>query len=87
MVHQKEKGATSTHKTVTKCAEKIIKTGYKCVRFNARSIVNKKNDSNVMVEDTNPHINGKTEFNGPTKIFSNTDTGNSTLTIGLVYQT
>ena len=37
--------------------------------FNARSIINKKNDSNIMVEDINPHIIGITECNGPTKTF------------------
>ena len=32
-----------------------------CVRFNARSIVNKKNELNIMVQDINPHITGITE--------------------------
>ena len=30
--------------------------GYKCVCLNARSIVNKKNELNIMVEDISPHI-------------------------------
>ena len=32
-----------------------------CVCLNARSIVNKKNELNVMVEDIDPHIIGITE--------------------------
>ena len=32
-----------------------------CVCFNARSIVNKKNELNIMVQDINPHITGITE--------------------------
>ena len=69
MVHQKGKQANIIHKPVTKRPGKNLKTGYKCVRFNARRIVNKKNESNIMVEDIHPHIIGITEFNGPTKTF------------------
>ena len=58
MVPQKGHEATSTHKPVTKCPENISKAGYKCVCLNARSIVNKKNELNIMVEDINPHIIG-----------------------------
>ena len=32
-----------------------------CVCLNARSIVNKKNELNIMVEDSDPHILGITE--------------------------
>ena len=53
--------ATSTHKPVTKCPENISIAGYKCMCLNARSIINKKNELNIMVEDTDPHINGLTE--------------------------
>ena len=35
--------------------------GYTCVCLNARSIVNKRNDLNIMVEDIDPHIIGITE--------------------------
>ena len=35
--------------------------GYRCVCLNARSIVNKKNELNIMVEDIDPHIIGITE--------------------------
>ena len=35
--------------------------GYKCVCLNARSIVNKRNELNTMVEDIDPHIIGITE--------------------------
>ena len=30
--------------------------GYKCICLNARSIVNKINKLNIMVEDIDPHI-------------------------------
>ena len=33
----------------------------KCVFLNARSIINKKNDLNIMVDDIKPHIIGITE--------------------------
>ena len=39
----------------------ISETQYKCVCLNARRIVNKKNELNIMVEDINPHIIGITE--------------------------
>ena len=35
--------------------------GYKCVCLNARSIISKRNELSIMVEDTNPHILGITE--------------------------
>ena len=58
---QAEQEATSTDKPITKCLENISETGYKCVCLNARSIVNKKNELNIMVEDIDPHIIGITE--------------------------
>ena len=33
----------------------------KCVCLNARSIINKKNELNIMVDDIQPHIIGITE--------------------------
>ena len=57
---------TSTHKSLTKCLENISVAGYKCVCLNARSIVNMKNELN-MVEDIDPHITGIT------KPWANTD--------------
>ena len=39
----------------------ISEKGYRCVCLNARSIVNKKNELNIMVEDIDPHIIGITE--------------------------
>ena len=39
----------------------ISEIGYRCVCLNARSIVNKKNELNIMVEDIDPHIIGITE--------------------------
>ena len=35
--------------------------GIKCVCLNARSIINKKNELNIMVDDIKPHIIGITE--------------------------
>ena len=58
---QAEEEATSTDKPITKCPENIYETGYKCVCLNARSIVNKNNESNIMVEDTDRQIIGITK--------------------------
>ena len=60
-VPQTGQEATSTHKPVTKCPENISEADYKCVYLNARSMVNKKNELNIMVEDINTHIIGITE--------------------------
>ena len=53
--------ATSTCKPITKCPKNRSEAGHKCVCLNARSIVNKKNELNIMVEDIDPHIIGITE--------------------------
>ena len=53
--------ATSTDKPITKCPENIFEIGYTCVCLNVRSIVNKKNELNIMLEDIDPHIIGITE--------------------------
>ena len=53
--------ATSTDKPITKCPKNRSEAGHKCVCLNARSIVNKKNELNIMVEDIDPHIIGITE--------------------------
>ena len=53
---QAEQEATSTHKPITNLPENISVTGYRCVCLNARSIVNKKNELNILVEDIDPHI-------------------------------
>ena len=37
------------------------KAEIKCVCLNARSIINKKNELNIKVDDIKPHIIGKTE--------------------------
>ena len=37
------------------------KAGIKCVCLNATSIINKKNELNIMVDDIKPHIIGITE--------------------------
>ena len=53
--------ATSTDKPTTKCPKNRSEAGYKCMCLNVRSIVNKKNELNIMVEDTDCHIIGITE--------------------------
>ena len=45
----------------------MYEAGYRCVCLNARSIVNKKNELNIMVEDIDPHIISITE------LWANTD--------------
>ena len=59
---QAEQEATSTNKPISNRPKNISETGYRCgVCLNARSIVNKKNELNIMVEDIDPHIIGITE--------------------------
>ena len=53
--------ANSTYKPITKCPKNMSEAGYRCVCLNAGSIVNKKNELNIMVEDIDPHIIGITE--------------------------
>ena len=53
--------ATSTDKPITEFPKYMFEAGYRCVCLNARTIVNKKNKLNIMVEDTDPHIIGITE--------------------------
>ena len=55
--------ATSTDKSIKKCPKNMSEAGYRCVCLNARSIVNKKNELNIMVEDIDPHVNKKNELN------------------------
>ena len=51
----------SKKKSAKNSLESPTEFGYKCVCLNARSIVNKRNDLNNMVEDIDPHIIGITE--------------------------
>ena len=51
----------ATDKPISNRPKNISETGYRCVCLNARSIVNKKNELNIMVEDIDPHIIGITE--------------------------
>ena len=44
--------------SVKNSLESPMEFGYKCVCLNARSIVNKINELNIMVEDIDPHIIG-----------------------------
>ena len=60
--------ATSTDKPITKCQKNLFEAAYRCVCLNARSIVNKKNELNIMVEDIDPHIIGITESGANTDI-------------------
>ena len=70
---QAEQEATSTDKPITKCPNNRSEAGYKRVCLNTRSIVNKKNELNITVEDINPHIIGITES------WANTDITNAEL--------
>ena len=58
---QAEQEAISTEKPISNRSKNISETGYRCVCLKARSIVNKKNELNIMVEDIDPHIIGITE--------------------------
>ena len=49
-------------------------SGIKCVCLNARSIINKKTELNIMVDDIKPHIIGITES------WANNDMGHSQIT-------
>ena len=53
--------ATSADKPIIKCPKNMSEADYRCVCLNARSIVNKKNELNIMVKDIDPHIIGITE--------------------------
>ena len=58
---QAEQEATSTDKPISNRPKNISEKGYSCVCLNARSIVNKKHELNIMVQNIDPHIIGKTE--------------------------
>ena len=60
-VSHAEQEATSTDNPISNHPKNISEKGYRCVCLNARSIVNKKNELNIMVEDIDPHIIGITE--------------------------
>ena len=53
--------ATSTDKQITECPKNMSDAGNRCVCLNDRSIVNKKNELDIMVEDIDPHIIDITE--------------------------
>ena len=42
-------------------SKNMSEAGYRCVCLNARSILNKKNELNIMVKEIDPHITGITE--------------------------
>ena len=60
-VPQAGQEAADTEKPITKSPENMSVAGHRCECLNARSIVNKINELNFMVEDTDPHIIGITE--------------------------
>ena len=51
----------STKKSEKNGLERPTEFGYKCVCLNARCIVNKRNELNIIVEYIDPHIIGITE--------------------------
>ena len=59
--HRKDTGNEGTRKSTKHNLENCSETGYKFVCLNARSIVNKRNELNIMLEDTDPRIIGITE--------------------------
>ena len=52
---------SSNKKSAKNSLENCIKFDYKCVCLNARSILHKRNELNIMVEDIYPHIIGISE--------------------------
>ena len=58
---QTRQKATSTHKQEQNIQKNLSEAGYECESLNTRSIVNKKNELNIMVEDIGLHIIGITE--------------------------
>ena len=52
---------TSTDNPITECPKNMSEADYRCVCLNARSLINKKPELNIMVEDIDPHIIGITE--------------------------
>ena len=67
-MYQAGEEATNTDKSIAKCPKNIYEAGYRFVCLNARSIVNKKNELNIMVEDIDPYIIGITESRANTDI-------------------
>ena len=55
-VPQIGKETSNTQKAAIKYPENISEVGFKCVRLNARIIVNMESELNIMVEDIDPHI-------------------------------
>ena len=53
--------AASTDKPINFFPKNMPEAGYRCVCLNARSIINKKNELNIMVKDIDPHTIGITE--------------------------
>ena len=60
-VSQAEQEATSTDKPKSNRPNNMSEAGYRFMYLNARSIVNKKNELNIMVEDIDLQIIGITE--------------------------
>ena len=60
-VHQAGQEATSSYKPAENILENISEVGFTCMCLNARSIINKKSELNIMLEDDDHHITGITE--------------------------
>ena len=58
---EKTQRSTTTNTHPKKCSPIISDNKLKCVCLNARSIVNKKSELDIMVADIDPHIIGITE--------------------------
>ena len=56
------KDKDSKKKSAKNSRENSTTFDYKCACLNARSIVNKRNEVNIMVEDADPHIIGTAEY-------------------------
>ena len=58
---EKTQRSTTTHTHPKKCSPIISDNELKCVCLNARSIVNKNSELDIMVADIDPHIIGITD--------------------------
>ena len=58
---EKTQRCTTTNTHPKKCSPIISDNELKCVSLNARSIVNKKSELDIMVADIDPHVIGITE--------------------------
>ena len=69
--------ATSTDKPITECPKNMSEAGYRCMCLSARSIVNKKNGSNIQAYE----IKLESEADYDEAVWCKIVSGNSKLTI------